>query len=439
MLIRLKKAEKEKQIIETNFQIIENKINTLQLDNIEGKLNPHLFKNILNSIQSHAYQTYFAMDKLANVLDYILYESRHKFVTPREEVEFALNLIEINKIKISPLFELKVKTKIQENEALYEQAILAPLISIDLIENAFKHADLQSSDAFIAIVFELKDNVFSLTVSNKISESTPIKKDKSGIGSKTLQQRLSIIYKENLSLSNEIHTFNVGEHEKESFTEIKEEAKKLDQPITTLYKVTNDIDSEIAEIANKGEFDLLLVGVGQSIYEGSLLGKILGITTRIINPDRILSQVTGKENLFENSPFDEHTSQVIAKSKVPVGVLLDKGLSEIKNVFIPIFSENDAFLINYAQKLINNSGAQVTIIDAEQHVKNTHELKEMIRLIEQTAPNHIHIISKKVIQRDFLKEQHLMLVSIESWKNLIASKSLWLSDIPSALVISNEG
>ncbi len=200
LLIRLKKAEKEKQIVETNFQIIENKINTLQLDNIEGKLNPHLFKNILNSIQSHAYQTYFAMDKLANVLDYILYESRHKFVTPKEEVEFALNLIEINKIKISPLFELKVKTKIQENETLYEQAILAPLISIDLIENAFKHADLQSSDAFIAIVFELKDNVFSLTVSNKISESTPIKKDKSGIGSKTLQQRLSIIYKENFSL-----------------------------------------------------------------------------------------------------------------------------------------------------------------------------------------------------------------------------------------------
>ncbi len=242
-----------------------------------------------------------------------------------------------------------------------------------------------------------------------------------------------------LSLSNEIHTFNVSEHEKESFAEIKVEAKKLNQPITTLFKVTNDIDADIAEIANKGEFDLLLVGVGQSIYEGSLLGKILGITTRIINPDRILSQVTGKENLFENSPFDEHTSQVIAKSKVPVGVLLDKGLSEIKNVFIPIFSENDSFLINYAQKLINNSGAQVTIIDAEQHVKNTHELKEIIRLIEQTAPNHIHVISKKVIEREFLKEQHLMLVSIESWKNLIDSKSLWLSDIPSALVISNEG
>jgi len=137
LLVKLSKSEKEKKEIRNKFQQLENKINALHLENLESKLNPHLFKNILNSILSHAYQTYFALDKLANVLDYILYESRKKFVTPKEEIEFALNLIEINKIKISPLFELKVKTKIHETEPLYEQKLLAPLISIDLIENAF--------------------------------------------------------------------------------------------------------------------------------------------------------------------------------------------------------------------------------------------------------------------------------------------------------------
>lgn len=118
----------------------------------------------------------------------------------QEEIEFALNLVEINKIKVSPLFELKVKTKINEAEPLYEQQLLAPLISIDLIENAFKHADLQSSDAFISIVFEFKDNVFYLTVSNKISGRAPLKKEKGGIGSETLEQRLKIIYKDNYKL-----------------------------------------------------------------------------------------------------------------------------------------------------------------------------------------------------------------------------------------------
>lgn len=200
LLVNLAKSEKRRKESDDKFQHLERKINTLELDTLESKLNPHLFKNILNSIQSHAYQTYFALDKLANVLDYILYESRNKFVTPREEIEFALSLIEINKIKISPLFELKVKTKINESELLYEQRLLAPLISIDLIENAFKHADLQSSDAFISISFEFKESVFSLTVSNKISAKKPLKKEKSGIGMETLEQRLKIIYPDNFKL-----------------------------------------------------------------------------------------------------------------------------------------------------------------------------------------------------------------------------------------------
>jgi sensor histidine kinase YesM len=177
-----------------------NKLDNLKLENLESRLNPHLFKNILNSIQSHAYQTYYALDKLANVLDYILYESRKKYVTPKEEIDFALNLIEINKIKVSPLFELKLKTKIDEQAPLYKSPVLAPLISIDLIENAFKHADLQSDDSFISIVIEFKDNCFSITVSNKISDQQALKKEKSGIGTATLEERLNIIYKDNYKL-----------------------------------------------------------------------------------------------------------------------------------------------------------------------------------------------------------------------------------------------
>lgn len=195
LIFRMLKGEKVKRELESRFFELENKTNTLQLQTLESRLNPHLFKNILNSIQSHAYQTYFAMDKLSNVLDYILYESQNRFVSPKEEIEFALNLIEINKIKISPLFSINVKKKIDEQDALYEQKILAPLISIDLIENAFKHADLQSPDAFITIIIEFKDNTFSLTVSNKVSPKSAFLKEHSGIGTATLEQRLRIIYK----------------------------------------------------------------------------------------------------------------------------------------------------------------------------------------------------------------------------------------------------
>ncbi len=200
LIVRLIKSENKKKIIETKYNELERKVNNLQLENLESKLNPHLFKNVLNTIQSHAYQTYFALDKLANVLDYILYESQRKFVTPKEEIEFAHSLIEINKIKLSPLFELKVKSKINETEPLYNQELLAPLISVDLIENAFKHADIHSPEAFIAITFGFSENTFSLNVSNKISGKSTLNKTHSGIGAQTLEQRLRIIYKDNYKL-----------------------------------------------------------------------------------------------------------------------------------------------------------------------------------------------------------------------------------------------
>jgi LytS/YehU family sensor histidine kinase len=70
------------------------------------------------------------------------------------------------------------------------------MISIDLIENAFKHADLQSPESFISVTFEFTDNsVFALTVANKISGKNPMKKENKGFGTESLEQRLKIIYK----------------------------------------------------------------------------------------------------------------------------------------------------------------------------------------------------------------------------------------------------
>jgi LytS/YehU family sensor histidine kinase len=193
-------AKKKKEQIEEKYLALEHQIESMELVQLESKLSPHLFKNVLNSIQSHAYQTYYAMDKLSSVLDFILYESKNKYVTPKDEIDFGLNFIEINKIKLSPLFELKVKTKVNENEPLLTQKLIVPMISIDLIENAFKHADLIGQDAFISIVYELKDNKFYLTVSNKISEKPKLKKAKGGLGMETFEKRLKMIYQENFKL-----------------------------------------------------------------------------------------------------------------------------------------------------------------------------------------------------------------------------------------------
>ncbi|MBE8712303.1 sensor histidine kinase [Sphingobacterium hungaricum] len=195
----LKKAKEDADKMHKNFAL---QFKDMHLDKVHAQLNPHLLKNVFNSILSHAYQTYYTMDKLANVLDYVLYESPNKLVSPKEEIEFALNLIEINKIKVSPLFDMKVKVKVDPlTESLYEQKVIAPLLTIDLIENAFKHADIQNPDAFISVLITFVEGVLSVKVSNKISNKTALKKTNSGIGTRTLQERLEVLYKNRYSLN----------------------------------------------------------------------------------------------------------------------------------------------------------------------------------------------------------------------------------------------
>lgn len=173
-----------------------NRMDNQKIDDFHrAQLNPHLLKNSLNGILSYAYQTYYTMDKLAMVLDYVLYESEDELVSPKAEIDFARNLIEINRVKLSPLFDIRVKFDIDElNSSLLNTPSLVPLISVDLIENAFKNADFHGPDSFISIMLTFKNGLLELIVSNRISKRSPLQKAKSGIGSKTLEERLMLYY-----------------------------------------------------------------------------------------------------------------------------------------------------------------------------------------------------------------------------------------------------
>ncbi|CAM3936428.1 cation:proton antiporter [Flavobacterium weaverense] len=249
------------------------------------------------------------------------------------------------------------------------------------------------------------------------------------------QKAQSCITVMHLSLSDEVHSFNLDDKEKNIFHPIVEQSQLLDQDIKTIFKATVDIETEIADVANQGDYDLLLVGLGKSIFEGTILGKVIGFTTRIINPDRLIDKFTGKEGLFENSPFDERTRQIISKTKMPLGILIDKDLQEVERVFVPIFRSEDSFLIEYAQKLIFNNNSEVVILDANGLLQTNFVLKSALDSLEQKYPNNISLISSQTIEKEFLELQDLMLISLESWKQIVDSNTIWLSEVPSVLIL----
>lgn len=233
------------------------------------------------------------------------------------------------------------------------------------------------------------------------------------------QKTATVITAMHLSQSDELHSFNMEEIERETFEPIYDESDHLGVKLLSIFKVTNDIETEIADVANNGDYDLLLVGVGKSIFEGSLLGKVIGFTTRIINPDRLIDKFKGKEGLFENSPFDERTRQIVAKTKKPLGILIDNDFEALNQVFVPIIKSDDAILIDFVQKMVFNSNSKINILDMNGILKNNFVMQSAVSVLLQKFPNNISVINQDVMDTNFLKEQDLMLISLESWKAVL--------------------
>ncbi|ESU25212.1 Na+/H+-exchanging protein [Flavobacterium enshiense DK69] len=234
---------------------------------------------------------------------------------------------------------------------------------------------------------------------------------------------------------NELNPYNIDEYEEESFKPILQASEELHQKVTTLFKSSIDTEGDLIEVSNQGDFDLVLMSLSQSIFEGTLLGKVLGFTTRIINPESLLNKFTGKEKLFENSPFDERTEHVLSRTDVPVGILVDKNFTDAKRVFVLLLEESDLFLMDYAKQLIHNVNSNVTVLDKAGNFKNNTELIDCIHKIEHKHPKHIKLATERKIEKALLDEQDLMIISVESWKKLLDSQSSWLNKTPSLLII----
>lgn len=238
-----------------------------------------------------------------------------------------------------------------------------------------------------------------------------------------------------LAPSAQVNQFNMAERERESFAQIRTEQRAMAVAVETVFKPSQDIDKELVDFANNGQYDLAIVGVGRSIYEGTLLGRLVGIGRRIIDPERLIDTLTGKENLFEQAVFDDRVRLLLRELRLPTGIYLDKGLKEIHRVFVPLFSSSDSYLLPYVQKLMHNSGVTVTLVDVAGIFEQSPELLSTVRTMQSAQVGQLLLDRRNSFPRELLQEHDLMLVGFDSWKKLVESQSRWLENIPSTLVM----
>ncbi len=242
----------------------------------------------------------------------------------------------------------------------------------------------------------------------------------------------SVITALHIAPSNELHHYEVEEQEEDTFRDLKEVAKKLEQSMSSVFKISSDIDTEIIQTTREAETDLLLLGVSESIYEGSILGRFLDFTSRIINPERLLHTVKQAESPFLTFSRND---QINARVTAAVGILIDKNFTAVDRVIVPVFQQQDMFLLTYIQKLIHNSNSQVIVVDFKNALKDNEVFREKLRQLEQQVPNHLVIYGEQELTEDTWQKQDLMLINLTVWEDLAAKEVTWLKDAPSTLLL----
>jgi Kef-type K+ transport system membrane component KefB len=229
-------------------------------------------------------------------------------------------------------------------------------------------------------------------------------------------------------------------YEKESFAPLIEESLRLDEEVTTLFKISNDLETDITEIANNGGFNLLLIGVGQSVFEGSLLGKALGYTVRILDPVHFYSRITGKEKSLLPDGLNQRTRNIISGTQIPTGVLIDRKNSSFDVVFVYLTAREDLFLLRFFPRDHHSEKHTVTIIDPGNLLRNA---KEGTLSPEQDSPGQIPVPDHFSLLRhwpDFgqphLEHSSLLVVSMEAWNNLQEMRDQGELDIPGILMVA---
>ncbi|OJV88614.1 MAG: cation/H(+) antiporter [Bacteroidia bacterium 44-10] len=214
-----------------------------------------------------------------------------------------------------------------------------------------------------------------------------------------------------LSPGGELHHFNEDQIEQESFEPITEESVKLQQKFTPFFKISNEIDADIIDTANKGDYHLLLIGEGESIFEGSLLGKMIRSGRNIFN------FTTNAKKMKDYSLFDERIRNILMKTKIPVGIFINRRFEKADRILIPIYSSKDIFLLRYAEKGVANAKINIVILDVKDTIKNDSEFQdEIIRLQQRTAPDRVSLIqSGSLYDMVFMQQFDLMFISTDGW------------------------
>lgn len=165
-----------------------------ELNNLRNQLNPHFLLNTLNNIYAlitfDTEKAQQAVQDLSKLLRHVLYENQGTFVPLCKEIDFIHNYIELMRIRLVEGVNVSINIQVAKDS----QTLIAPLIFISLIENAFKHGISPTEPSFISITISEKEDRVLCEISNSNHPKNTSDKSGSGIGLEQVKKRLELLY-----------------------------------------------------------------------------------------------------------------------------------------------------------------------------------------------------------------------------------------------------
>lgn len=170
-----------------------------ELSNLRSQINPHFLFNALNtlysvSLKENAEKTADGIQKLGDMMRFMLNENHQDRIPLSKEVEYLQNYIDIQRMRLDESHNIEIKVNIQSSTE--REIFIAPMLLNPFVENAFKHGISFRNPSWIYITLTLDAQKLYFKVHNSIhpkQEDSP-EKDNNGIGLENVKKRLDLIY-----------------------------------------------------------------------------------------------------------------------------------------------------------------------------------------------------------------------------------------------------
>lgn len=195
---RLLEIEKEKVTTELNF--------------LRSQVNPHFLFNVMNTIYFQIDKTNSdarqSVEKFSEMLRYQLYECTTDKIQIRKELHYIKNYVAIQTLRMEK--ESDISLTIED----MDDFLIAPLLILPIVENAFKHVSNFKTASKNRIHLSIKNEsgkFFLIEAINTYDQSNGQRHllQSEGLGVQNLKRRLALLYpnRHELSINKEEETY----------------------------------------------------------------------------------------------------------------------------------------------------------------------------------------------------------------------------------------